>query len=154
VDIHGAGGYWDVWPGNGQYVDMAGSTGEAGGIGRLIDLAVGDYVLKFDLAGSGLIPDTQNPRAGDNTVTVQADGVVSGPYTLAFDTPFTTYTLPFTVTTAGPVPIAFFDIGPDDNAGLFLDNVRVHSIVPAPGAVLLGSIGVGIVGWLRRRKIV
>jgi hypothetical protein len=40
--------------------------------------------------------------------------------------------------------------GPFSN-GVGIDDV-MYSVVPAPGAVLLGSIGVGLVGWLRRRR--
>ena len=151
VDLIG-NGFFDALPGNGLYVDMDGSTNDAGKItSTLLDLQPGDYTLTFDLAGNNTNPAVNPPSANPNAVTVQlGGGLFDDGYNLEWDNPFTTYTETFTVTSPTLASLSFEGVG-GDNASMLLDNVSVSYIPnPSPSAVLLGGIGVGLVGWLRR----
>ena len=57
-------------------------------------------------------------------------------------------------TYSGETPISFAAIGFNEQAGsrFAMDNLTINPI-PAPGAILLGSIGLGLVNWLHRRRM-
>ena len=61
---------------------------------------------------------------------------------------------PFEITFSRPVTLLTLSTFPHDGTGKYcigIDNLAVEP-VPVPGAGLLGMLGMGITGWLKRRK--
>ena len=146
VDLKGPG--WDYFPGNGLYVDMHGSPPNPGKItSDAFNLEPGTYALSFGLA----------TYYGEESITVQVGGtgtLLDKSYALCSASFFPAFTETFTVSTTTTAAISFKGAGTDE-FGMHLDNVTLESVshTPAPGAFLLGGIGVGLVNWLRRRRI-
>jgi hypothetical protein len=92
------------------------------------------------------VPGYESYGEGLLELTVNGAFVEWGPYN-----PSHVYTIDI-VGTGNPVQFDFaiYDIYSQNNEGNL--TAKIYAPVPAPGAILLGSLGTGLVGYWRRRK--
>jgi len=122
-----------------NYVGTSGAYeigGASGGWDGTIQI---DLALPASMVGIGIA----NSSGGSETLSVyDSGGSLLESYTVA------TGSNVYAVITRGTYDISRLKISGDFFA---IDDLQFNAI-PAPGAILLGSIGVGLVGWLRRRR--
>jgi PEP-CTERM motif len=156
VDIIGDPDYFNFIPGSGRFIDLDGSTGDAGILSKSLLLSGGtQYTASFQLAG--------NHRDGNTETVTGILGVGIGNTSSIFSLPqnagWTNYSLVFTPTTTGAYVLSFGNSG-GDNIGMLLDNVSVSvtsdvgvtSAVPEPETYAMLLAGLGLLGFAARRR--
>lgn len=147
VDLIG-NAYYDFYPGNGLYVDLDGTTGDAGTMTSIgLPLGPGQYELKFWLGGNA------RGYPADTVAVSVAVGGVSQSYTLSSGAFLAEYSMLFTIGSATTANIVFDHAG-GDNQGIILDQVVLNQI-PEPGTLILlgsGLLGLVVAGRKKFRK--
>ena len=144
VDLIG-NGFFDFLPGNGLYVDMDGSTFNAGRMTSMaFTLNPGVYSLSFELAGN-----QRNNSPETVTVQVSMGSLFNENFSLNRTAPFTLFTRTFTVASTTLASLSFEGAG-GDNIGMLLDDVE-FALVPEPATIALLAVALAATG-VRGRK--
>jgi hypothetical protein len=148
VDLIGTG-FFDFYPGHGNYVDLDGSSGSgnnpAGQLTSNSSFGPGNYSLSFLLGGND-----RGAPAQTTVVTLGSDVIAT--ITLSSGDPLLLHTYSF-FTTGGP--LVFTELGPSDQQGNILDNVVLSSVpeISTWAMMLLGFAGIGFVAYRRTKKL-
>lgn len=146
VDLIG-NGYFDFLPGNGLYVDMDGSTGNAGAMETKAAFdfdAAKRYRVSFRLAGN-----QRNNNPDSVSVRIVAGLLLNQTISLSKNDPFTTFTYTFNGDDSTGQKIRFEATG-GDNIGMLFDDFTLQ-IIPLPSASALAGLGLLGLGVRRRR---
>ncbi|MGH7748392.1 MAG: PEPxxWA-CTERM sorting domain-containing protein, partial [Candidatus Dormibacteria bacterium] len=146
TDLIGPGFFDLCGAGNGNCVDLDGSTGSghdpAGQLQSVASFAPGTYTVHFDLGG--------NQRGTPSESTTVSLGSFSTTLTPASNTePMTLHSFTFTTATGGN--LVFTENGPSDQIGNLLDNVSLATGVPEPATWAFMIAGFGLAGFGLRR---
>jgi hypothetical protein len=156
VDVIGAS-YIDIYPGNGNYIDLDGDHPSTITSSSIFNFQAGDTVtLSFDY-GANLFGKSATVSLG----SLFSD-TITGNYNGGFTTTFvggslTNYSTTFTAASAfsGALSFASNSLDPNSNGGIILDNVRLSTAtatVPEPFTII-GTLVGGTAAVRMRKKL-
>lgn len=149
VDIIGANAFnslYDVMPGSGRYIDLDGSTGDAGVLSRSFAVTNKQrYWVAFELAG--------NHRNSDVESVAVNFGSAAHAFSLGQNAGWTVFGMSFVAHSTGMASLSFSNAGGDD-VGMLLRTVHVVTAVPEPETYPLLLAGLAAVAFISRRRAV
>jgi len=146
----------EIWPASdgALSLDLSGSVGALGGVTQDLTTVAGmAYIVTFDLAANPYREwgvKEMEVSAGSASQVFTSDTTAMVGWDLGDPIDWQTHQWSF-VAASSTTTLQFISLD-GSGYGPALDNVSAVPVVPAPGAVILASLGAGLTGWLRRRR--